>query len=108
MIGMWTETQDSSVVAERLQEAGIAAMQSMRPDELFHDPHLDARHAWVEYVHPVQGRRFDLRLPWRFSDGACRYGPAPLFGEHNAAVYEVLLGLSSAEVAALEDEGVIA
>jgi crotonobetainyl-CoA:carnitine CoA-transferase CaiB-like acyl-CoA transferase len=108
LVEAWTAGEDPFTAADRLQRAGVPAVASMRPDHLFHDPHLQARAAWVRFDHPVQGERFDLRLPWLFSDGDCRYGPAPLFGQHNADVYEGLLGLSAADVAALEEDGVIA
>jgi crotonobetainyl-CoA:carnitine CoA-transferase CaiB-like acyl-CoA transferase len=56
----------------------------------------------------VQGERFDLRLPWLFSDGICHYEPAPLFGEHTREVYEGLLGKTGAEIESLKAAAVIA
>jgi crotonobetainyl-CoA:carnitine CoA-transferase CaiB-like acyl-CoA transferase len=107
LVTSWTAGRDSYEAAETLQRAGILAAPSMRPDQLFTDEHLNERAAWVRFEHPVQGERHDLRLPWLFANGACSYGPAPLFGQHNGNVYEDLLGLSKEEVEELTEAKVI-
>jgi crotonobetainyl-CoA:carnitine CoA-transferase CaiB-like acyl-CoA transferase len=107
VVSSWTRSFEPYALAHLLQDAGIAAVPSMRPDQLFTDDHLNGRSAWVHYHHPVQGERYDLRLPWRFSDGACRYDPAPLFGEHDTAIYGDLLGVSPDEISHLTEARVI-
>jgi crotonobetainyl-CoA:carnitine CoA-transferase CaiB-like acyl-CoA transferase len=58
--------------------------------------------------HPVAGRARYSTLPMRFSRGPERVHqrPAPLLGEHTNTLLSEL-GLSSAEIAALEADGVI-
>src|SRR5262249_32062447 len=107
LISSWTSTRDAGYLAGLLQDRGLAAVPSMRPEDLFTDAHLNDRAAWVRYEHPVQGERPALRFPCLFSDGACRYEPAPLFGQHNEEIYGELLGLSEGEIAQLAEDGVI-
>ena len=49
--------------------------------------------------------RFPFRLPGE--TGRVHRRPAPLLGEHNREVFGDLLGLSDADLAALEAAGVI-
>jgi crotonobetainyl-CoA:carnitine CoA-transferase CaiB-like acyl-CoA transferase len=80
-------------------------MQPHRQGEL----HQLAYRDFFEVVdHPVNGPARLSTVPVRLSGGPCRFHsqPAPLLGQHN---HELLaeLGLTDAEIAGLEADGVI-
>jgi formyl-CoA transferase len=77
-----------------------------RPD-LFHDPHLRARDAFVEINHPELGPREFVGPPWKMSDYELEAQCAPLLGEHNDRVFRELLGIGDEELAKLRREGVV-
>jgi crotonobetainyl-CoA:carnitine CoA-transferase CaiB-like acyl-CoA transferase len=77
--------------------------------DLASDPQLQHRQHYVTLQHAEIGANVVDQLGFRLSrtpGGPTR--PAPLLGQHNAYVYGTLLGLSAAEMADLEAEGVIA
>lgn len=77
------------------------------PQDLATCPQLEARGFYEEVDHPVVGRiRVPFRL-WNMSEGAatCR-APAPLLGQHNAAILGEL-GYSPEEVADLGARGIV-
>jgi len=72
------------------------------------DPHLAARGFFVEVEHPTAGRRTYPGAPYRHAGTPWRIRrPAPTPGQHNPEVYRDELGLSGAELSALERRGVI-
>jgi crotonobetainyl-CoA:carnitine CoA-transferase CaiB-like acyl-CoA transferase len=108
-IQAWTETQNKHEVAARLQAAGVpaGAVQSAQ-DRLEKDPQLAARGLYVELEHAEQGRRLFEGVPVKLSATPGRLKrPAPLIGEHNDYVYRELLGLSEAEIEALQASNTI-
>ena len=77
---------------------------------LMQDEHLRARGFWETVAHADAGT-WDMEGPvWRMSRHARPHPPRPprMFGEHNDWVLRDLLGLSDAEIADLEAEGVTA
>lgn len=107
VISEWTRVRDRDLAARMLCEAGVAAAPSRTGEELFHDPHLRARGAFVRIDHPEVGARELVGLPWKMSDCEPVVRHAPLLGEHNDYVFRELLGLPEGEVARLQEEGVI-
>jgi len=77
--------------------------------EIFADPQHEARHFWQTIEHPELQISIDYPGGFaRFSDGACRiWRRAPLIGEHNQEIYGQELGMSPAEIAELQKQGVI-
>lgn len=76
-------------------------------EDLFEDPVFRERGLWTEIEHatlgrfPMLGRPYMLeKTPWRIRR------PAPMLGEHTAAVLSEL-GYGSAEIAALRAEGAV-
>lgn len=92
---------------ETLQAAGVAAGPVLRSDQLLDDPQLNARGTFVVNDHPVAGAYKQLGLPWRMDSVGVAYRRAALLGEHTHEILTGLLGLSEAEYAALEAEGVL-
>jgi crotonobetainyl-CoA:carnitine CoA-transferase CaiB-like acyl-CoA transferase len=76
-------------------------------DQVIRHPQVLAGSVLMESDHPVVGRIRQTRAAARFSatPTGLRFG-APRLGEHNAEILGEL-GLSQAEIAALESRGVI-
>ena len=76
--------------------------------DLFEDPRSRARNFFVAMEHPALGRAVSDASPLKL-DGrpSTEWKSAPLLGEDNRYVYQVLLGLSEREVACLAEKGVV-
>lgn len=103
----WTMAQPSrAACAAALDEAGVPCAPVATIDEVLADPQTLARGMIVEQDHPVLGKVKLPNLPFRFSGCDTSPGnPAPLMGQHNAAIAREL-GYSDAEIAALRADGV--
>jgi crotonobetainyl-CoA:carnitine CoA-transferase CaiB-like acyl-CoA transferase len=77
--------------------------------EIFADPQHEARAFWQKVEHPELKTEIDYPGGFaKFSNGACRiWRRGPLIGEHNEEVYGQELGIPSAELATLKNQGVI-
>jgi crotonobetainyl-CoA:carnitine CoA-transferase CaiB-like acyl-CoA transferase len=106
-IESWTRQLDVGEVTDALQAAGVAAGPVLRPDQLLEDAQLQARGAVVTTEHPIAGERRQLGLPWRMDSLGVEYRRAPLLGEHTREILTKLLGISEAEYAQLDAEGVL-
>ena len=91
----------------RLEAHDVLCAPVNRYADLPHDPQVVATRLIVEQQHPRAGRFRTLDTPIRFdrTPGGIRT-PAPALGEHTEAVLAEV-GLTSAEVAALREAGVI-
>lgn len=109
LVENWTINFSHFQVMEILQAAGVAAVASLNPQDLFADTHLQERQAFIVINNPEAGERFSLNSPpWRLSETPCSLNrEAPAFGEHTQYVCCKLLGLSLEEVQKLADEGVL-
>lgn len=107
-IADWATAQDAAAAMTALQGAGVAAASVNRPSDLLHEPGYVARGFWVEHDRAVVGRKPHSVTPWRYNGARAAVNwPAPLLGEHNRDVFCGLLGMSEAEVDALEEAGVV-
>lgn len=107
IIEEWTRQRDRDWMANEFCRAGIAAAPSRDWRDLYADPHLHARNAFVTVDHPELGKLELVGAPWKMSDYEMPERYAPLLGEHNDYVLQELLGLSEAEVAELRRNDVI-
>jgi crotonobetainyl-CoA:carnitine CoA-transferase CaiB-like acyl-CoA transferase len=109
MISSWTESQDQMEAMHKLQAAGLTAAAVLNPKQVLFDPHLRER-GFFERIDTVKGgvRPVPHQVGAHFSafdlDSARR---APNLGEHNHEILRDILGLSDAEIASLEEKGVI-
>jgi crotonobetainyl-CoA:carnitine CoA-transferase CaiB-like acyl-CoA transferase len=77
--------------------------------DLVEDPHLSERGYFVDVEHPEFGRSFMYPgAPFRLSESPWQLRRrAPLVGEHNEEVYLGQLQLTSSELSALKETGVV-
>ncbi len=108
LIESWTINFAHTDVMKMLQAEGVAAAPSCNSEDLWNDPHLQARGFWAEVDHAVLGKKKVIAPVWKFSETPLEVKrPAPLFGEHNGYVFGELLGLENIEIERLVNEKVI-
>ena len=96
-------------LVKQLRDAGVPCGGVRSVAEALSDPQILARAMVETTAHPLLGHIKVLGLPTKLSDSPGRIRSAPpLLGEHTRAVLERDLGLSSLEVAALNEAGAIA
>jgi benzylsuccinate CoA-transferase BbsF subunit len=105
----WTRAHDAEELEALLQRAGVpAAIVADAEGVCRRDPQLAAREHFVDVPTPEGGT---VRLdgpPFPPDDAFARVrGPGPLLGEHTRPVLARLLGLTAAELDALEASGAI-
>ena len=108
-LSAWTRRQRKTEVFQRCLAEGVPAAPVQRTnDELLEDPQLRSRGFYERVKHPAGGEWSMHGWEWRPADaGRCVRRLAPDFGSGNETILREVAGLSDAEIAALEDEGVI-
>ena len=104
----WLRDRDGDDAMAALQAAQVAAGVVRSPFDLGSDPHLRARGFWQAVERAWVGRHDQPSAPFR--ENGVPYSvrhAAPTLGEFNSSVLGGLLGLQPAELAALEQAGVI-
>jgi crotonobetainyl-CoA:carnitine CoA-transferase CaiB-like acyl-CoA transferase len=85
-----------------LEAAGVPAGPINTLDQVYQDPHVQAREMRRELPHPTAGVAPIAASPLKFSESPVQYHrPAPLLGEHTQQVLSERLGLNEAEIQAL-------
>ena len=107
IIGTWARARSQDDAAREMQAAGVSAAPVLKIPRLMQDEHLRARGFWQSVTHADAGT-WDMEGPvWRMSRTPAHVRiPPPMYGEHNTWVLHDLLGLTNAEIAALEAQGV--
>ncbi len=108
MVTDWTKSHTQKEVIALCTEAEVPCGIVAAIDEIFEDPHYAARGNIARVTDPRAGEIAVPNVVPRLNEtpGEVAWlGPA--LGEHNAEVYGALLGLSGAQLSALEEEGVI-
>jgi crotonobetainyl-CoA:carnitine CoA-transferase CaiB-like acyl-CoA transferase len=109
----WTLQHDSYDLTARLQARGVPAGPVQKPPARFtRDPQLKARDYFVTLPHSELGEWPFDGFPARMSVSPARVGGlanrgAPILGEDNERVYRDVLGIGSAELRALQEEGAV-
>jgi crotonobetainyl-CoA:carnitine CoA-transferase CaiB-like acyl-CoA transferase len=113
LVGGWTKSRDAYETMLTLQRAGVpAGVCQTAADRCDHDPQLAAL-SWLTEVTGTKIGRWPLaEVPVKMSESPAYIGGridrgAPCYGEDNNYVYGELLGMSSQEIKALGEEGVI-
>lgn len=109
IIAVWTRQYTPAEAAAKLQGQGITAGPLFSVGDLFSDPHLEQRKFWQTYEQPGEVGPYPYKgTPVRFSKVPFSVRlPAPRLGEHNAKILHEMLGMSPAEIEALERDGII-
>lgn len=104
----WTGHCELADIVDQLTRAGIPAGSVTEPRATSRDPQLAARGYFETCTHPVVGTHPIPSVPFRLA-GVERWirSPAPTLGEHNRTILREMLGMSDAEIAALEAKEVI-
>jgi formyl-CoA transferase len=107
LIERWTEKHTKREAMEILAGAGVACGAVLDSTEVLADEHLRARGMIVDLEHPDRGRFPMPGNPIHLSASPTEVRPAPGLGEHNADVYFAVLGIGPAELAQLQQDGVV-
>nr|WP_145547151.1 CoA transferase [Variovorax boronicumulans] len=106
-IADWTATRAADAAMQQLQQAGVSAGTVRSIPQLMDDPHLLARGFWQRLERAHVGHYQSSSTPWRQDS---RPQPirqvAPTLGEHTAQVLGERLGLTPAQLEALEQQGI--
>jgi len=104
----WIGARSAQEVYRILDEAGVPVGPVNSMADIMVDPQFKAREDIVTVQHPIIGEVPVPNVVPKFSRTPGRVrSAAPLLGEHNEEVYCGLLGMSTAELAALKQAGVI-
>ncbi len=106
-IAAWTATRDKHDAAAALQAAGVAAAAVHNARDGATSPYLAARGYFTRLHHADIGPIIQEGLPFRLATtpGANR-SAAPVLGQHTAHILADIIGLTDAEIAALDAAGV--
>ncbi|MCC7426206.1 MAG: CoA transferase [Alphaproteobacteria bacterium] len=107
-IAAWTRTLPAREAQDMLEAADVPASRLYTIRDCAEDPHFRARGAVTEIADPLLGRVLHMGNVPRFDgwgpDQAIGW-PGPAVGAHNETVFQAMLGLDPAELAALREEG---
>jgi crotonobetainyl-CoA:carnitine CoA-transferase CaiB-like acyl-CoA transferase len=99
---------DSGILLAELESAGVPCSPINDIGQAFNDPHVLARGAVVEQVHPLGGTVRTVASPIRMSATPAQYRSAPpLLGQHTRDVLKEVLGLSDEIIDHLHNQHVI-
>ena len=107
-ISQWTSQRDAGEVARRCRRSAWRRCRSLIWPTRSPIRNLAHRGHFVPLEHPLMGELFYERNGFRLSDADAGYErTSPLLGEHNEMVLGELLGMSTAEIGRLREEGVL-
>ena len=104
----WLMRQSRQEIMAKARQTRMPGTAINTPAEVLHDAHFVSRGAFVSVTHPIAGT-WQLpgapfrpqRTPWQVRQ------PAPLLGQHTAAILRELLGFSDQQIAELRQTNVI-
>ena len=109
-VALWAKTTKADSAMANLQSAGVPAAVARVPRDLLSDPQLVTIGHWQPVDRPFIGPHLMPTVAYRENNAVLPARirmPAPTLGQHNRDVLGGLLGLSDAELAGLEERGII-
>ena len=117
-IAQWTRPQEAAILMDTLQTAGVPAAIVSQGQDLHDSPHLQSRNFYqntrywaaergVKATQWVEDASLSWAIPAQMSETPIAFGEYRNIGADNDYVFRHLLGLPPAEIARLEDAGVI-
>jgi len=105
----FTKSHDKRWVCEEGQKRGVIAIPCNNAKDVVENPQLVLRNFFVDVAHPELNDTLRYPgAPYRFAETPWKIKRrAPLIGEHNREIYCKGLGLTSKQMAALKEQGVI-
>lgn len=104
-IGRWAAEHTPAEIFLACQEQGVAAAPVLHELEAMADPHLQARRMFHDNGNEEIGtHRYPGHL-WHWDGPDLAWGPIPVLGGDNEAVFKGLLGLTDGEYRDLADGG---
>src|SRR5437763_7707 len=108
LVAEWTRTLGTMEVFARAKAYRIPCAPVRSAPEVMNDPHMHERGMLERIDHPELGEVVVRTTPLRLhGTDKVAAGPSPTIGQHNAEIYGGWLGLSAAEIAELEENGVV-
>jgi len=108
LLGQWTRTQRAADLMNLLQKAGVHAAKVNNMPDLFSDPQLASRRFWRTVHHKEVGDHHAEMPAFNLSlTPSADPAPDPCLCEHTEMVLRKLLGLSTKEIEALEQQGAV-
>lgn len=106
-ITAWTAQHESDEVLQQLEAASVPAGPIYNVVDMMHDPHFQARGLFQQVE--VNGKPLTIPAlpPFLSATPGGTTWPGPEVGAHNREVFGALLGLSAAEIDALQQAGVV-
>jgi crotonobetainyl-CoA:carnitine CoA-transferase CaiB-like acyl-CoA transferase len=109
IVADWARERDASEIDRVLNEEGVICGPIYTIEDIFEDPHYQARDMLLEQVDPGFGPYIGPGIVPKLTrtPGAVRWSATWDEGSHNQEVYGDLLGLTEDELAELRAEGVL-
>ena len=106
-IEAWTKTKTKFEVMEILNPLNVPCGPVLSMKELAEEPSLRATGTVVEVDHPERGPYLTVGNPIKLSDSPVDIERSPLLGEHTDEVLQTVLGMDTAAIAAVRQDGVV-
>jgi crotonobetainyl-CoA:carnitine CoA-transferase CaiB-like acyl-CoA transferase len=108
IVAQWTSGQSAAAVESACIAHDVPVATAYTARDIALDPHFAARHDLVAVDDPVLGPlRQQAPYPRLVGESAPVPSGAPALGEHNREVWCDVVGLSPAELAALQSKGIV-
>lgn len=104
-VAPWFCERTRHEVSDACQEYRVPCAPALKVDDLLDHAQLRARGYWRPTSHPVAGNYHLPGAPFRLATGDIRTGPAPLLGQHNAAIFDEFASRAPETPAPLPEAG---